>query len=131
VFVSFGGWARLGFTELPDDGLSRFVKRTSVPPVGKRVTDRSSADARMNSRPRPFGLRRFSGASGSRTSSRSKPWPWSRTVVTSRLGTQREASVNSIDTRRVLDSRLPWTIALVTASQTATPRSWASRSAIP
>ncbi len=69
-----------GFTAQLHDELICFVKRTSVPPVGKRVTDRSSVNPRMNSRPRPLRLRRFSGASGSGTTSRSKPgstiWRW-------------------------------------------------------
>ena len=46
----------------------------------------SSMKLRMKKMPRPLDLRRFSGASGSATSSGSKPSPWSRTRTISSPG---------------------------------------------
>ena len=57
---------------------SFFTMRTSMPPSGARFSCTSSMKLRMKKMPRPLDLRMFSGASGSATSSGSKPSPWSR-----------------------------------------------------
>ena len=69
--------------------------------------------------PRPLDFRRFSGASGSATSSGSKPSPSSRTRMTSSDGRSAGDAVNSTLTRLVSSLLLPCLIALATDSRTA------------
>ena len=62
-------------------GVKRFTIRTSMPPPFARAICTSSMKLRMKKMPRPLDFRRFSGASGSGSSSGSKPSPWSRTRI--------------------------------------------------
>ncbi len=54
---------------------SFFTIRTSIPPSSARRRTTSSMKLRMKKMPRPLDLSMFSGASGSATSSGSKPAP--------------------------------------------------------
>ena len=112
-------------------GASFLTMRTSMPPSAPRRSVTSSMKLRMKKMPRPLDLRMFSGASGSATSSGSKPSPWSSTRTTSSLGSATGAKVNSTVTSLSESSRLPCLMALMTDSRTATPTQWTASSSRP
>ena len=100
-----------------------------MPPPGARWIWTSSMKLRMKKIPRPLALSRFSGASGSGSSSGSKPSPWSRTRMSSSVGAADGVMVKSSSTSFAASNRLPCLIALITDSRTATPtQCWASSS---
>ena len=122
---------KIGWDGVRHRPASFFTMRTSMPPSAARRSVTSSMKLRMKKMPRPLDLRMFSGASGSATSSGSKPSPWSRTRTTSSPGSRTGVKVNSTVTSLSGCSRLPCLMALMTDSRTATPIQWTVSSSRP
>ena len=76
-FDGGGQEARIGGSHVgaPSGTARRFTRRISIPPSGIRRCTISSMKLRTRNKPRPLDFKRFSGASGSATSSGSKPAP--------------------------------------------------------
>ena len=101
------------------------------PPAARRCRVTSSMKLRMKKMPRPLERSRFSGASGSATSTGSKPSPSSVMRITSAVGAAAGSSENSTVTRFEGSKRLPCLMALITDSRTETPTQWMASSSSP
>ena len=86
---------------------------------------------RMKKMPRPLDCSRFSGASGSATSTGSKPSPSSVMRMTSAVGAAAGSSENSTVTSFEGSKRLPCLMALITDSRTDTPTQCVASSSRP
>src|SRR5262245_41305884 len=98
---------------------SFLTMRISMPP-GTFFSTVSSMKLRIRKMPRPLDLRMFSGASGSATSSGTKPSPWSSMRITSSSEAVGGTGLNSTMTRLLGSFLLPCLMALTTDSRTAT-----------